>query len=168
MMKRGKNLIEEFKKFITRGNVIDMAVGVIIGGSFTTIVTSLNNDIITPILGIFGGVDFSNLKLVLGSGKNAPVLAYGDFSNLKLVLGSGKNAPVLAYGSFITAVINFLIVAFILFALIKLVNSINESIKAKIGEENKAEAKVKICPFCKEEINIEASRCPHCTSVIDE
>ena len=139
MMKRGKNLIEEFKKFITRGNVIDMAVGVIIGGSFTTIVTSLNNDIITPILGIFGGVDFSNLKLVLGS---------------------GKNAPVLAYGSFITAVINFLIVAFILFALIKLVNSINESIKA--------EAKVKICPFCKEEINIEASRCPHCTSVIDE
>ena len=107
-MKRGKNLIEEFKKFITRGNVIDMAVGVIIGGSFTTIVTSLNNDIITPILGIFGGVDFSNLKLVLGS---------------------GKNAPVLAYGSFITAVINFLIVAFILFALIKLVNSINESIK---------------------------------------
>ena len=64
MMKRGKNLIEEFKKFITRGNVIDMAVGVIIGGSFTTIVTSLNNDIITPILGIFGGVDFSNLKLV--------------------------------------------------------------------------------------------------------
>ncbi|OUP76165.1 mechanosensitive ion channel protein MscL [Erysipelatoclostridium sp. An15] len=146
-MKRGKNLIEEFKKFITRGNVIDMAVGVIIGGSFTTIVTSLNNDIITPILGIFGGVDFSNLKLVLGS---------------------GKNAPVLAYGSFITAVINFLIVAFILFALIKLVNSINESIKAKIGEENKAEAKVKICPFCKEEINIEASRCPHCTSVIDE
>lgn len=147
MMKRGKNLIEEFKKFITRGNVIDMAVGVIIGGSFTAIVTSLNNDIITPILGIFGGVDFSNLKLVLGS---------------------GKNAPVLAYGSFITAVINFLIVAFILFALIKLVNSINESIKAKIGEENKAEAKVKICPFCKEEINIEASRCPHCTSVIDE
>lgn len=147
MMKRGKALIEEFKKFITRGNVIDMAVGVIIGGSFTTIVTSLNNDIITPILGIFGGVDFSNLKLVLGS---------------------GKNAPVLAYGSFITAVINFLIVAFILFALIKLVNSINESIKAKIGEENKAEAKVKICPFCKEEINIEASRCPHCTSVIDE
>ena len=146
-MKRGKNLIEEFKKFITRGNVIDMAVGVIIGGSFTTIITSLNNDIITPILGIFGGVDFSNLKLVLGS---------------------GKNAPVLAYGSFITAVINFLIVAFILFALIKLVNSINESIKAKIGEENKAEAKVKICPFCKEEINIEASRCPHCTSVIDE
>ena len=147
MMKRGKNLIEEFKKFITRGNVIDMAVGVIIGGSFTTIVTSLNNDIITPILGIFGGVDFSNLKLVLGS---------------------SKNAPVLTYGSFITAVINFLIVAFILFALIKLVNSINESIKAKIGEENKAEAKVKICPFCKEEINIEASRCPHCTSVIDE
>lgn len=147
MMKRGKALIEEFKKFITRGNVIDMAVGVIIGGSFTTIVTSLNNDIITPILGIFGGVDFSNLKLVLGS---------------------SKNAPVLAYGSFITAVINFLIVAFILFALIKLVNSINESIKAKIGEENKAEAKVKICPFCKEEINIEASRCPHCTSVIDE
>ena len=79
MMKKKSGIIEEFKKFITRGNVMDMAVGVIVGGAFTTIVTSLNNDIISPILGIFGGVDFSDLKLVMGSGENAPVLKYGSF-----------------------------------------------------------------------------------------
>lgn len=145
-MKRGKGIIEEFKKFITRGNVMDMAVGVIIGGSFTTIVTSLNNDIIAPILGIFGGVDFSNLKLVLGS---------------------GANAPVLAYGSFITAVINFLIVALVVFIFVKVVNSINEGIISKKKEEVE-EVTTKICPYCKEEIDIEATRCPHCTSKLEE
>lgn len=145
-MKRGKAIIEEFKKFITRGNVMDMAVGVIIGGSFTTIVTSLNNDIIAPILGIFGGVDFSNLKLVLGS---------------------GANAPVLAYGSFITAVINFLIVALVVFIFVKVVNSINEGIISKKKEEVE-EVTTKICPYCKEEIDIEATRCPHCTSKLEE
>lgn len=94
MIKMGKRkgLIDEFKKFIMRGNVMDMAVGVIVGGAFTAIVTSLNQDILTPILGIFGGTDFSNLKVTLGSGENAPVLCYGNF---------------------ITAVINFLITAFV-------------------------------------------------------
>ena len=97
-MNKGKGFIEEFKKFIMRGNVMDMAVGVIVGGAFTSIVTSLNQDILTPVLGIFGGTDFSNLKVTLGSGENAPVLCYGNF---------------------ITAVINFLITAFVIFVLVK-------------------------------------------------
>ena len=95
-MKKKSGIIEEFKKFITRGNVMDMAVGVIVGSAFTAIVTSLNTDIISPVLGIFGGVDFSDLQITLGT---------------------SKNAPVLKYGSFITAVINFLIIAMIIFLL---------------------------------------------------
>ena len=94
-----KGFIDEFKKFITRGNVLDMAVGVIIGGAFTAIVTSLNTDIISPLLALIGGVDFSYLTLVMGS---------------------GDEAPVLMYGKFITAVINFIITAFAIFCLIKL------------------------------------------------
>lgn len=149
-MKKKSGIIDEFKKFITRGNVMDMAIGVIIGGAFTTIVTSLNNDIISPILGIFGGVDFSGLTLVMGS---------------------GENAPVLKYGSFITAVINFLIIAIIIFAIIKVVNKINESIAAKLGSDEAEETPVdttKVCPYCLEKIAKEATRCPHCTSVLEE
>ena len=76
---KGKGFIAEFRKFITRGNVLDMAVGVIVGGAFTSIVTSLNADILTPLLGIFGGTDFSYLTVTLGSGENAPVLNYGNY-----------------------------------------------------------------------------------------
>lgn len=111
-MSKGKGLIEEFKKFIMRGNVMDMAVGVIVGGAFTAIVTSLNQDILTPVLGIFGGTDFSNLKVALGSGENAPVLCYGNF---------------------ITAVINFLITAFVIFILVKAINGISERFVKKEG-----------------------------------
>lgn len=78
-------IIKEFKEFISRGNVIDLAVGVIIGGAFTGIVTSLNEDIITPVLGMFGGVDFSNLKISLGLAKNAHVLTYGNFLTAAVV-----------------------------------------------------------------------------------
>ena len=95
---KSKGFIAEFKKFIMRGNVMDMAVGVIVGGAFTSIVNSLNQDILTPILAIFGGTDFSYLTLKLGTGENAPVLNYGNF---------------------ITAVINFLITALVIFLLIK-------------------------------------------------
>ena len=140
MMKKKSGIIEEFKKFITRGNVMDMAVGVIVGGAFTTIVTSLNNDIISPILGIFGGVDFSDLKLVMGS---------------------GENAPVLKYGSFLTAVIIFLIV--------RAMNKINESIKAKLTDKEEVLVETtKVCPYCKEKVAKEATRCPHCTSILEE
>ena len=136
--------INEFKAFIMRGNVMDMAVGVIIGGAFTNIVSSLNNDILSPILSIFGGTDFSNLKLELGK---------------------GKKPPVLAYGSFITAVINFLITALVIFILIKVINAINERF-SKTDEVKEVEPTTKKCPYCMSEIAIEATRCPHCTSEI--
>lgn len=141
-----KGFVEEFKKFIMRGNVMDMAVGVIVGGAFTSIVTSLNQDILTPILGIFGGTDFSYLTLTLGSGENAPVLNYGNF---------------------ITAVINFLITAFVIFILVKSMNAIADRFKKK-EEETPAAPTTKICPYCKSEIAIEATRCAHCTSALDE
>ncbi len=144
-MKKGKGFISEFKKFITRGNVMDMAVGVIVGGAFTAIVTSLNQDILTPILGIFGGTDFSNLVVKLGSGENAPLLCYGNF---------------------ITAVINFLITAFVIFCLVKAINAVNDRFSKK--EDKPVAPTTKKCPYCKSEIAIDATRCPHCTSMIEE
>ena len=144
-MNKGKGFIEEFKKFIMRGNVMDMAVGVIVGGAFTSIVTSLNQDILTPVLGIFGGTDFSILKVTLGSGENAPVLCYGNF---------------------ITAVINFLITAFVIFVLVKAINKIGDKLIRK-EEEAPPEPTTKICPYCRSEIAKEATRCPHCTSNLE-
>ena len=143
-MAKDKGFISEFKKFILRGNVMDMAVGVIVGGAFTAIVTSLNQDILTPILGIFGGIDFSRLTVTLGSGENAPILYYGNF---------------------ITAVINFLITAFVIFCLVKGINSLNDKLSKK--PEPMAPT-TKKCPFCKSEIAIEATRCAHCTSQLEE
>lgn len=144
MSKKG-GLMSEFKKFIMRGNVLDMAVGVIVGGAFTAIVTSLNENILTPIIGIFGGTDFSYLTVTLGSGENAPVLAYGNF---------------------ITAVINFLITAFVIFLIVKGINGMNEKFSKK-EEEKPAEPTTKECPYCKSQIAIGATRCPHCTSTLD-
>lgn len=133
-------IIKEFKEFISRGNVIDMAVGVIIGGAFTAIVNSLVNNILNPLIGIItGGVDFSSLSVTIGE---------------------GENPAVFAYGSFITAVINFLLVALVLFLIIKAMNKFH----FKKTEEVPAAPTTKICPFCKSEIAIDASRCPHCTS----
>lgn len=144
--KKDKGFIAEFKKFITRGNVMDMAVGVIVGGAFTAIVTSLNQDILTPILAIFGGTDFSYLTLKLGTGEDAPVLNYGNF---------------------ITAIINFLITALVIFLMIKLINKVGDKLSHKEPEKPAAPT-TKKCPFCMSEIAIEATRCPHCTSRLDE
>ena len=130
-----KNFFNEFKKFIMRGNVIDLAVGVIIGAAFQAIVTSLTADIISPVLGIFGGIDFSDLAWEI-------------------------NGVKIMYGNFITAVINFLIMAFVIFLLVKLINKIM-TIGKKPVEEKKT---TKICPFCCREISIKATKCPHCTS----
>lgn len=138
-----KGVLAEFKKFIMRGNVMDMAVGVIVGGAFTSIVNSLNKDILSPLLAVFGGIDFSHLTIILGS---------------------GEEAPVLAYGSFITAVINFLITAFVIFMLIKVINIINDKLTPKAPEEVPAAPTTKTCQYCKSEIAIDAIRCPHCTS----
>lgn len=138
-----KKFMEEFKAFISRGNVMDMAVGVIIGGAFTSIVNSLVNDIINPILGIFGGLNFSEYSIKLS----------GD--------------ATLYYGNFITAVINFLIMALIIFLLVKVMNKMAAKVAPKKEEVPEAPT-TKECPFCKSEISIEATRCPHCTSVLEE
>ena len=147
--RKKSGFINEFKAFIMRGNVMDMAVGVIVGGAFTAIVTSLNKDILTPILGIIGGTDFSNLFIVMGE---------------------GEEAPVLMYGSFITAVINFLITAFVIFCLVKAINAISRIGKKKEEEAPAAPAvpTTKTCPYCMSEIAIAATRCPHCTSVLED
>ena len=157
-MEKGKGFINEFKAFIMRGNVMDMAVGVIIGGAFTAIVTSLNTDILTPILGLFGGTDFSNYFIQL-TGKET----------IYATLAEAKEAgvAVLAYGSFITAIINFLITAFVIFCMIKIINTVNDKLTRKPVQEAPAPT-TKICPYCKSEISIEATRCPHCTSQLPE
>lgn len=139
-------LVDEFKQFIMRGNVMDMAVGVIIGGAFTAIATSLNKDILTPILGIFGGVDFSNLTVTLGTGEKAPILYYGNF---------------------ITAVINFLITAFVIFCMVKGMNALNAKLIRDEKKEEEETPTTKECPYCKSEIAIEAVKCAHCTSDLD-
>ncbi len=145
MSKKKNSFLSEFKAFIMRGNVLDMAVGVIIGGAFTSIVTSLNTNILTPLIAVFGGTDFSHLKVVLGSGENAPVLEYGNF---------------------ITAVLNFLITAFVIFVIIKTINTINDKLSKK--EEVVEEVTTKECPYCKSKIAIAATRCPHCTSQLED
>lgn len=137
-----KAFIKEFKEFISRGNVMDMAVGIIIGGAFTAIVNSLVNDILMPLLSILtGGMDFSSLSIVLGV---------------------GENAATLNYGLFIGAVINFLLIALVIFWLIKAINKVSNLRKKEAEEEE--EATTKVCPYCKEEVAIDATRCPHCTS----
>lgn len=143
-MSKENGFVSEFKKFILRGNVMDMAVGVIVGGAFTGIVTSLNNDILTPILGVFGGTDFSHLTVKIGTGDNAPVLLYGNF---------------------ITAVINFLITALVIFCIIHGLNRMAERAKSlNKKEEAVADPTEKECPYCYSLISIKATRCPHCTS----
>ena len=136
-----KSFMSEFKEFISRGNVMDMAVGVIIGGAFSAIVTSLVDDIINPILGCFGGMDFSSIVIPL----------VGDAS--------------LKVGAFINAVINFLIMAFILFSIIKAMNTASSKLKK---EEEEAAPTTKMCPYCKsEDIPIGACKCLHCGSELE-
>ncbi|MBR4573600.1 MAG: large conductance mechanosensitive channel protein MscL [Lachnospiraceae bacterium] len=139
-----KSFWKEFKAFISRGSVMDMAVGIIIGGGFTAIVNSLVNDLVMPLLSILTG-------------------GY-DFTKLSVVLGSGDNAATLNYGLFISAVINFLLIALVIFCLIKGLNKM----KDKIQKKEEDEPTVKVCPFCKSEIDIAATRCPHCTSQLED
>lgn len=137
----------EFKKFAMRGNVIDLAVGVIIGAAFSKIVTSLVNDIIMPPIGlIFGDVDFSNLYINLSGTK------YSSFAAAK-----EAGAATLNYGVFLNNVLDFLIVAFTIFIVIKQLNRFKK-------KEEPAPITTKECEYCLSEISIKATRCPHCTS----
>lgn len=139
-------MVEEFKKFIMRGNVLDMAVGIIIGAAFGKIVSSLVDDVIMPPIGlILGKVDFSNLFINLSS---TPVATLAE--------AKAAGLPVIAYGAFLNTLVNFLIVAFAIFLLIKQVNRLTPA-----KEEAPAP---RLCPYCRQEIADDATRCPHCTS----
>ena len=148
-----KKFLEEFKAFAMRGNVVDMAVGVVIGGAFGSITTSLVNDIFMPLLGVItGGINFGGLFYALDGQKYASIEA-------------AKEAGVgtLNYGAFIQYVINFILIAFCMFLVVRVMN------KLKKPEPAPAPAKPKrICPFCKSEIADDATRCPHCTSMLNE
>ena len=147
-----KKILAEFKNFIARGNVLDMAVGVIIGTAFTAIVNSLVKDIFMPLLGLItGGLDFAALTIPLVS--EAEIAA---------AIEAGTEPAMLKYGSFISAIINFLLIAIVIFAVTKLISTLRDRNKK---EEPKEEPKpARLCPFCKSEIHEEATRCPHCTS----
>ncbi len=148
-----KRFFEEFKQFAMRGNVIDLAVGIIIGVAFNAIVSSLVNDIIMPPIGyILNDIDFSNLFINLSG---------GDYSSLAAAKDAG--AATINYGLFINSVLNFLIVALAAFVLVK---QMNRLFKEKPAPP--AAPTTKECPFCHTEIPIAAVRCPHCTSHLEE
>ena len=150
-----KKFLNEFKEFINRGNVVDMAVGVMIGAAFKAIVDSVVKDLISPVIGIIFKQDFSQLKWVL----QEAVTETAEDGTITVI----KEAVTLNYGAFIMAVVNFLIIAVILFLMVKMINSVREIGKKK-EEEAPAEPTTKVCPYCKSEIAIDATRCPHCTS----
>ncbi len=159
-------MFKEFKEFALKGNVMDLAVGVIIGGAFSKIVTSLVEDIIMPVVTIFTGKT--------------------DFSDLVVTVGNSD----IRYGAFITAIVNFLIIAFSIFLFVRYINKLNKKLetlkeaeikklkkKGKFGrrkgdkeleEQAKEAPTTKICPYCFSEISIHATRCPHCTSELEE
>jgi large conductance mechanosensitive channel len=146
-------MLKEFKEFAMRGNVVDMAVGIIIGGAFGTIVKSLVADVIMPPIGLaLGGVDFSNLFLTLKDGGTA-----GPYETLASAQEAG--AVVISYGVFLNAVISFLIVAFAVFLLIRAINRLQRE-----KEAPPAAPTTKDCPYCLSAIAIKATRCPNCTS----
>ena len=136
-----KKFFSEFKEFISKGNVLDLAVGVIIGGAFSSIVTSLTDNIINPLINCIGGSDIQGKIQLIGDN-------YID------------------YGAFISAIINFIIMALIIFCIVKAVNKAMSLGKKK--EEAVEEVTTKTCPFCKSEIAIDAVKCPHCTADIPE
>ena len=153
-MKKGSGFVKEFKEFISRGNVIDLAVGVIVGSSFTAIVNSLVNNIITPLITLITGkVSVKELFIALDG---------NSYDSLEAATEAG--AATLSYGLFIQSVIDFIIIAFVIFLMVKGINRIRD-IGKKPEEAPVEEAPTtKVCPFCKSEINIEATRCPNCTS----
>lgn len=132
-------MLKEFKKFISRGNVLDMAIGLIMGSAFTAIITSLVNDILMPLIGlIIGGIDFSSLAVTIGSAS-------------------------VAYGAFIQAIVNFLLISLSLFLMLKFINRLHAK-----KEEAPAAPTTKECPHCYSTINIKATKCPCCTGDIDK
>lgn len=150
-----KDMMNEFKKFVMRGSVIDMAVGIIIGGAFTKIVNSMVADVMMPPLGLLiGKVDFSNWFVVIKQGTTA-----GPYATIAEAQAAG--ATTMNLGLFLNAIISFIIVAFCIFLLIKAINKLNSP-----KEQAPIPVSTKKCPYCCSEIALEATRCPHCTSEI--
>jgi large conductance mechanosensitive channel len=148
-------IFKEFKEFAMRGNVVDMAVGIVIGAAFGKIVSSLVNDVVMPPLGyMLGGKDFSNLKVILKPGVEAD-----PAQGVKAV-----EAVTLNYGAFINTIVDFVIIALAIFLVIKLMNRATAMMKLK--EEQAPAPTMKDCPKCCTSIPIKATRCPHCTSEI--
>ena len=161
MIQKVKGWADEFKAFAVRGNVIDMAVGIIIGASFGKIVDSLVNDIIMPPLGwVMGRVDFANLYFTIPT-KLDEVGAMPHYDSLEAAKAAG--AVTINYGVFINTLISFIMVAFAVFILIKGINKLKAAQDKEAAEVAPA---TKVCPKCFSEININATRCPHCTSEI--
>lgn len=138
-----KKFMEEFKQFALRGNVMNLAVGVIIGGAFQAITNSLVNDVISPLIGLVANTDLSYLVFTI------------------------RDVEI-RYGAFITAVINFIIMAFVIFLLVKGINALLDLGKKKEEPAEPAAPTTKKCPYCMSEIAIEATRCPHCTSQLED
>ncbi len=148
-------MLKEFKEFISKGNVMDLAVGVIIGAAFQAIVSSLVSDIIMPLISIItGSIDFTDMAITVGG------------ANLK-------------YGNFITAIINFLIISFVIFIMVRYMNKLNERGKARLAklankvngestEETEEEPETKLCPYCLSEIPYKATKCAHCASDLEK
>ena len=160
-----KKFFGEFKEFIMRGNVVDLAVAVIIGGAFQAIIKSFIDDLVMPFIGLLtGGINFADQFIVLKvpQGVDAALVEAAKTSADATALG----AAVWAYGSFITAVINFIVMAFVIFIMVKAINKAQTIGKKK--EEKEEEVTTKECPFCCTEISINATRCPHCTSELSE
>ena len=157
-----KKFFSEFKDFVMRGNVVDLAVAVIVGGAFQAIVNSLINDLVMPFIGLItGGINFADQFVVLKVPEGVELAAVEAAKTAADATALG--ATVWAYGTFITAVINFIVMAFVIFLLVKLINKA-QSIGKKEEEE---EPTTKKCPYCCTEIDIEATRCPHCTSQLE-
>ena len=146
-------MLKEFKEFALKGNMVDMAVGIIIGGAFGTIIKSLVDDIMMPPLGmVTGGMDFREQFLVLRSGTTA-----GPYASLAAAKEAG--ATVLGYGSFITNLISFVILAFAVFMLVKAMNRLRSQAPA-------AAPATRACPYCLSSIPLKATRCPACTATV--
>ena len=154
-----KKFVKEFKEFALKGNMLDMAIGVIIGGAFTALVTAFTTNIVNPLLSLIPGVNNLNetLKIVL---HEAEINAAGEVVAEEVAI---------KFGAFIAAIITFLILALVIFLLVKSINKLRAAEEArKKALEGEEAPTTKICPFCKSEIAVDATRCPHCTSELKE
>jgi len=155
-----KKIFAEFRDFITRGNVVDLAVGIIIGAAFSAVVNSIVNNLLMPPLGfLIGEVDFQDLFIVLKQGES-PLP-----SSATLQMAKDVGAVTLNYGLFLTDLISFLLLALGVFLIVKGMNTIEKKVKKPAEEE--AAPTEKECPFCQKSIPVKATRCPYCTSHLE-